>query len=160
MPYLSWRGVVNEVLNQIVSQTGNTNGFAADPPYKRAFDRVIDGPERSHNGPSLCEFKGRMFVAWQGIDSDHHVNVAVLNRGSVAVFGLVASSRGRRRLPLNKRPTSRQAVEAARGSRASRRSPAKRRKSGVRNSYTRTLRVMPRHACRVETVFGMRKGTT
>jgi len=95
LPFLCWRGVGNDVLNQIVSDTGDTNGFAADPSFKRPFDRLVDGPEKSPNGPSLCPFRQPMFVAWQGTDDDHHINVAVLNRGSVAVYGLLAPRRGR-----------------------------------------------------------------
>ncbi len=82
-PWLSWRGVGNEQLNQIVSESGNTNGFAADPSFKRVFD------DTSPNGPALCLFKGRVFVGWQGTDSDHHINVAALNRGSVVSYGLL-----------------------------------------------------------------------
>lgn len=78
--FLSWRGL-DDNLNQIVSETGTTNGFATVPSFKRRFY------DTSPNGPSLCLFNGRMFVTWQGSDSDNHINVAILNRGSVAVYG-------------------------------------------------------------------------
>jgi len=81
VPYFCWAGSGNELLNLLHSETGNTNGFQVSPNYKRIFrDTAV-------NGPCLCEFKGEMFIGWTGTDGDHHVNVAQLRRGAIAVYG-------------------------------------------------------------------------
>jgi hypothetical protein len=81
VPYFCWAGSGNNLLNVLHSETGTTNGFLVTPNYKRTFrDSAI-------NGPCMCEFQGKMFIGWTGTDSDHHVNVAQLSRGAVAVYG-------------------------------------------------------------------------
>jgi hypothetical protein len=81
VPYFCWTGSGNELINLLHSESGNTNGFLSSPNYKRTFY------DTGSNGPCLCEFKGKMFIGWTGTDSGHHVNVAQLSRGSVAVYG-------------------------------------------------------------------------
>ena len=81
LPRLSWTGSGNALLNELISETGTTNGFAATPAYKRMFS------DTGANGPSLCAFRGRAFVGWTGTDHDNRVNVAELSRGAVAVYG-------------------------------------------------------------------------
>jgi hypothetical protein len=82
--WLSWVTLQSGVLNQIVSEKGNINGFADIPSYHRQF--------RAHTaglGPTLCFFKGNMFIAWQANGAPFNLETAVLNRGSVAVYGLL-----------------------------------------------------------------------
>ena len=81
LPRLSWAGSGNALLNELVSETGTTNGFEAVPAYKRTFT------DMGANGPCLCSFRGRIYVGWTATDGDHHVNVAELSRGAVAVYG-------------------------------------------------------------------------
>jgi hypothetical protein len=85
VPYFCWAGVGNEQINLLHSENGKTNGFKASPNYKRTFR------DTAANGPCVCEFKGKMFIGWTGTDSSHHVNVAQLSRGAVAVYGLMRS---------------------------------------------------------------------
>jgi hypothetical protein len=81
-PYFCWAGSGNEQLNVMHSETGSINGFMADPNYKRTFRN-----DSSVNGPCVCQFNGRMLIGWTGTDWDHHVNVAQISRGTVAVYG-------------------------------------------------------------------------
>jgi hypothetical protein len=81
VPYFCWAGSGNESLNLLHSENGATSGFQASPNYKRTFY------DTASNGPCLCAFKGKMFIGWTGTDFSHHVNVAQLSRGAVAVYG-------------------------------------------------------------------------
>lgn len=81
LPRLSWTGSGNALLNELISETGTTNGFEATPAYKRTFT------DMGANGPSLCTFRGLTYVGWTGTDVDHRVNVAELSRGAVSVYG-------------------------------------------------------------------------
>ncbi len=81
VPYFSWAGSGNELLNLLHSESGSTSEFLASPNYKRTFY------DTASNGPCLCEFKGKMFIGWTGTDFKRHVNVAQLSRGAVAVYG-------------------------------------------------------------------------
>lgn len=82
IPYFSWAGSGNNLLNLLHSETGTTNGFQVTPNFKRTFT------DSASNGPCLCEFQGKMFIGWTGTDSGAHANVAQLSRGAVAVYGL------------------------------------------------------------------------
>jgi hypothetical protein len=82
--WLSWASLNTGILNQIISEKGTINGFANVPSYHRQFRAHVAGL-----GPSLCFFQGKMFIAWQGNGAPFNVQTAVLNRGSVAVYGLL-----------------------------------------------------------------------
>jgi len=81
VPYFSWAGSGNELLNLLHSESGSISEFLASPNYKRTFYATAS------NDPCLCEFKGKMFLGWTGTDFKRHVNVAQLSRGAVAVYG-------------------------------------------------------------------------
>src|SRR3989440_6290691 len=81
--WLSWATLNSGILNQIVSEKGTINGFADIPSYHRQFRSYT-----AASGPSLCFFRGKMFIGWQGSVAPFELEVGVLNRGSVAVYGL------------------------------------------------------------------------
>ena len=82
IPFFCWAGSGNQSLNLMHSESGNTNGFLANPNFKRVFSR-----DSAINGPCLCDFQGKMFIGWTGTDNAHSVNVAQLSRGRVALYG-------------------------------------------------------------------------
>ena len=89
LAWLSWvtasrDNLKNGILNQIISEKKTINGFADIPSYHRQFRAFKAGL-----GPALCFFKGKMFIAWQADSAPHQLEIAVLNRGSVVVYGLL-----------------------------------------------------------------------
>ncbi|OCL09541.1 hypothetical protein AOQ84DRAFT_353968 [Glonium stellatum] len=77
-------GQKNGVLNQIMSEKGTTNGFTDIPNYHRQFRA-----QKAGSGPALCYYQGNMFIAWQAGSAPFQLQTAILNRGSVAVYGLL-----------------------------------------------------------------------
>jgi hypothetical protein len=82
-----WRGSGNNYINEIVSEGGDAVEFVASPSYKR-----IHMYEEAESALALARGAGigRLFIAWKGTDADNKLNVAVLNRGSLAVYGLLS----------------------------------------------------------------------
>lgn len=84
-PWVSWATANSGILNQIISQNGTTNGLADTPNYHRQFRTYKAG-----SGPALCFYQGKMIIAWQADIAPFQLELGVLNRGSVAVYGLLS----------------------------------------------------------------------
>lgn len=85
--WVSWVTATSGVLNQILSEKGTINGFADIPSYHRQFRA-----HRAGLGPTLCFFQGKMFIAWQANGAPFNLETAILNRGSVVVYGLLRNA--------------------------------------------------------------------
>jgi hypothetical protein len=75
-PWLSWRGLKNDNLNQIIPSNGKISGF-------RDTKQVVFD-DTSFNGPVLCRFQKEIFISWEGTDPDSHLNVSVFLPGKIA----------------------------------------------------------------------------
>jgi hypothetical protein len=81
--YFCWTGDdKDKTINLLHPKEVTKNAFNANPTDKRVFQHY------SANGPCLCEFKGKMFIAWTG-RADNELNVGRLSHGAVAVYGLL-----------------------------------------------------------------------
>jgi len=74
-PWLSWRGLFNDQLNQIIPKNGAISGFRNTP--QSIFS------DTSLNGPVLCRFKNQIYIAWSGKDPDSHLNVSLFLPGKI-----------------------------------------------------------------------------
>jgi hypothetical protein len=83
LPVVAWMGADSDKhLNTIVSESGELAGLVTQSTRIRTYQ-----DDTSPSGPALCKFRGKMFMSWEG--GDTNVNVGVVNRGSVCVYGLL-----------------------------------------------------------------------
>jgi hypothetical protein len=64
---LAWTGRGGAHLNMLASVT-DTHGFTSK----------LTADDQGAAAPALANFKGQLFIGWTGVDSAHHLNVAIL----------------------------------------------------------------------------------
>jgi hypothetical protein len=99
LPVVAFKGTdPNGWLNTATSEAASVSGFAASATRWRW---LFDDNQSSDHGPTVASFKGGVFVAWE---NGQAINVAVLRRGSVCVYGLIEREAPERQVALLQPP--------------------------------------------------------